>query len=156
MTETGGAHCLRKRRETMEKNDQSLFRKKTVDKISSPEQLTEYLKVTSPRMWIILAAVIMVLVAVIVWGILGRMETVKDVRAIVSDGQARIVTVDSTVIEKGMTVRIDGQEFAVNGTVSDEFDRPVGLATVTLPDGSYDGTVVIGQTRAVLSLFGNR
>ena len=69
----------RKRRETMEKNDQSLFRKKTVDKISSPEQLTEYLKVTSPRMWIILAAVIMVLLAVIVWGILGRMETVKDV-----------------------------------------------------------------------------
>ena len=64
----------------MEKSDQSLFRKKTVDKISSPEQLTEYLKVTSPRMWIILAAVIMVLLAVIVWGILGRRETVKNVR----------------------------------------------------------------------------
>ena len=140
----------------MEKSDQSLFRKKTVDKISSPEQLTEYLKVTSPRMWIILAAVIMVLAAVFVWGILGRMETVKDVRVIVSDGQARIVTVDATVIEKGMTVRIDGQEFTIGETESDEFDRPVGLATVALPDGSYDGTVVIDRTRAVLSLFGNR
>ena len=140
----------------MEKNDQSLFRKKTMDKISSPEQLTEYLKVTSPRMWIILAAVIMVLAAVVVWGILGRMETVKDVRVIVSDGQAQIVTVDGTVIEEGMTVRIDGQEYKVNGTVSDEFDRSVGLASVTLPDGSYDGTVVIDQTRAVLSLFTNR
>jgi hypothetical protein len=137
-------------------NDQTLFRKKTIDKISSPEQLTDYLKDTSPRMWIILAAVIMVLLAVIVWGILGRMETVKDVRVIVSDGQAQIVTVDGTVIEEGMTVRIDGQEFKINGTVSDEFDRPVGLASVTLPDGSYDGTVVIDQTRAVLALFGNR
>ena len=140
----------------MEKSDQSLFRKKTVDKISSPEQLTEYLKVTSPRMWIILAAVIMVLLAVIVWGILGRMETVKDVKVIVTAGQAQIVTVDGTVIEEGMTVRIDGQEFTVNGTVSDEFFRPVGLADVALPDGSYDGTVVIDQTRAVLALFGNR
>ena len=156
MTETGGAHCLRKRRETMEKSDQSLFRKKTVDKISSPEQLTEYLRVTSPRMWIILAAVIMVLFAVIVWGILGRMETVKEARVIVSDGQARIVTVDSTVIEKGMTMRIDGQEFTIGETESDEFGRPVGLADVALPDGSYDGTIVIDQTRAVLSLFGNR
>ena len=145
-----------KRRETMEKSDQSLFRKKTVDKISSPEQLTEYLKVTSPRMWIILAAVIMVLFAVIVWGILGRMETVKDIRVIVSDGQARIVTVDSAVIEEGMTMRIDGQEFTIGETESDEFGRPVGLATVTLPDGSYDGTVVIDRTRAVLALFGNR
>lgn len=140
----------------MEKSDQSLFRKKTVDKISSPEQLTEYLKVTSPRMWIILAAVIMVLLAIVVWGILGRMETVKDVRVIVSDGQARIVTVDGTVIEEGMILRIDGQEFKINGTVSDEFFRPVGLATVTLPDGSYEGTVVIDQTRTVLSFFGNR
>ena len=140
----------------MEKSDQSLFRKKTVDKISSPEQLTEYLKVTSPRMWIILAAVIMVLAAVVVWGFLGRMETVKEVRVIVTAGRARIVTLDSSELERGMLLRIDGQEFTVNGTVSDEFDRPVGLATVTLPDGSYDGTVVIGQTRAVLSLFGNR
>ena len=140
----------------MEKSDQSLFRKKTVDKISSPEQLTEYLKVTSPRMWIILAAVIMVLLAVIVWGFIGRMETVKDVKVIVTAGRARIVTLDSSELERGMLLRIDGQEFTVNGTVSDEFDRPVGLATVTLPDGSYDGTVVIGQTRAVLSLFGNR
>lgn len=140
----------------MEKSDQALFRKKTVDKISSPEQLTEYLKVTSPRMWIILAAVIMVLLAVIVWGFIGRMETVKDVRVIVSDGQARIVTVDATVIEKGMTVRIDGQEFTIGETESDEFDRPVGLADVALPDGSYDGTVVIDRTRAVLSLFNNR
>lgn len=140
----------------MEKSDQSLFRKKTVDKISSPEQLTEYLKVTSPRMWIILAAVIMVLFAVIVWGFIGRMETVKDVRVIVTAGRARIVTLDSSELERGMTLRIDGQEFTVNGTVSDEFDRPVGLATVTLPDGSYDGTVVVDRTRAVLSLFGNR
>lgn len=140
----------------MEKSDQSLFRKKTVDKISSPEQLTEYLKVTSPRMWIILAAVIMVLLAVIVWGILGRMETVKDVRVIVTAGRARIATLDSSELERGMVLRIDGQEFKINGTVSDEFFRPVGLATVTLPDGSYEGTVVIDQTRAVLALFGNR
>ena len=140
----------------MEKSDQSLFRKKTVDKISSPEQLTEYLKVTSPRMWIILAAVIMVLAAVVVWGFLGRMETVKEVRVIVTAGRARIVTLDSSELKRGMLLRIDGQEFTIDGTVSDEFDRPVSLATVTLPDGSYDGTVVIDQTRAVLSLFGNR
>lgn len=42
----------------MSSGEQSLFRKETMDRISSPEDLTDYLKVTNPGIWIVLAAVI--------------------------------------------------------------------------------------------------
>ncbi|HAG12584.1 MAG TPA: NHLP bacteriocin system secretion protein, partial [Ruminococcus sp.] len=34
-----------------------VFRKKSLDRISSPEQLTDYLRVTNPGIWVVLAAV---------------------------------------------------------------------------------------------------
>ncbi len=39
--------------------DQNLFREKSIDRISSPEQLNDYLRVTSPAVWVILLAVVL-------------------------------------------------------------------------------------------------
>mgnify|MGYP007122110349 CR=1 FL=1 len=45
-----------------EKN--SIFRKKSLDRIESPEQLNDYIRVTSPGIWIFLAAAIVLLVGI--------------------------------------------------------------------------------------------
>ena len=37
----------------MEENHQTVFRKKTLERISSPDQLTDYLCVTNPGIWVI-------------------------------------------------------------------------------------------------------
>ena len=42
--------------------DESIFRKKSIDRISSPEALNDYLRVTTPTFWLILAAIILLLV----------------------------------------------------------------------------------------------
>ena len=47
--------------------DNGLFRKKSIDRISSPEELHDYMRVTSPRLWMILAAVVLLLVGFIVY-----------------------------------------------------------------------------------------
>ena len=44
-----------------EQENGTLFRQKTLDRISSPEKLTDYLRVTNPGIWIFLAAVIVLL-----------------------------------------------------------------------------------------------
>ncbi len=44
-----------------EQGNTSFFRKKSLDRISSPEQLTDYLRVTNPGIWIFLAAVVVLL-----------------------------------------------------------------------------------------------
>ena len=51
-----------------------LFRKKSMDRVSSPEQLNDYIRVTSPGLWLVLAAVVILLAWMLAWSILGTVE----------------------------------------------------------------------------------
>ena len=42
-------------------DSKTVFRRKTVERVSSPEQLTDYLRVTNLGIWVLLSAVILVL-----------------------------------------------------------------------------------------------
>lgn len=55
----------------------NLFREKNLKRVSSPEELNDYLKVTTPRVWILLAAVILLLAGGLLWGFTGSV-TVND------------------------------------------------------------------------------
>jgi len=47
--------------------DNSIFRKKSLERISSPESLNDCLHVTSPAVWLILTAVILLLAGMLIW-----------------------------------------------------------------------------------------
>lgn len=51
--------------------DQPIFREKSVKQVSSPEELNHYMKVTTPRVWIVLVAIVLVLAGAISWSIFG-------------------------------------------------------------------------------------
>lgn len=53
----------------------NLFRKKSIDRMSSPEQLNDYIRVTSPSVWLILVALVVLLIGILAWSILGTVET---------------------------------------------------------------------------------
>ena len=57
--------------------DKKIFREKSIKRISSPEELNDYMKVTTPRVWIILAVIIILLLGIVVWGIFGSV-TITD------------------------------------------------------------------------------
>ena len=65
--------------------DNSIFRQKSIDKVSSPEKLDDYIRVTTPSVWITLIAILLLLVGALVWGIFGEV-TMHD-----SDGSAKTV-----------------------------------------------------------------
>lgn len=52
----------------------SIFRQKSLDRVSSPERLNDYIRVTRPSVWLVLAAVILLLTGMIVWSITGTVE----------------------------------------------------------------------------------
>ncbi len=62
-----------------------IFRQKSIDKVSSPEKLDDYIRVTTPSVWIALAAIVVLLIGVIVWGCFGEL-TVHD-----ADGAVKTV-----------------------------------------------------------------
>ena len=47
----------------------NIFRKESLEKMSSPEKLNDYIKVSNPSVWVILGAIAIMLIAVVVWGV---------------------------------------------------------------------------------------
>ena len=64
----------------------NLFRQKSLERISSPEQLNAYIRVSTPSVWMLLAAIVILLVGVCEWGVFGHLDTTLSVAAIAQDG----------------------------------------------------------------------
>lgn len=140
----------------MEKNEQLVFRKKTLDRIASPEQLTDYLLVTNPGIWVILVAVILLLAGIFAWSTVGTLETKADVKIVVTDHKAQIIPLGSETLKDGMPFRVSGQDYRIAFSRTDEYGRSVGAAEVNLPDGIYDGTVVLESVHPISFLLESR
>lgn len=52
-----------------------LFRKKSIDRVSSPEQLNDYIRVTAPPVWAVLLALLILLAGMLVWSITGTVTS---------------------------------------------------------------------------------
>lgn len=139
----------------MAENKNEVFRRKSLERISSPEQLTDYLKVTNPGIWVMLAAVIVLLGGLFVWSMVGNLETLTDASALVENGQAQINVTDSSKgeISSGMTVRIGNDEYRISSVEKDEFGRIVAFAPVNEADGKYDVKIVTESIHPIEFLF---
>ena len=133
----------------MEDKKKAIFREETLEKISSPEQLNDYLHVTNPGIWIILTTIILLLAGVFIWACTGTVETRSHASMIVEKQQAVIVTTDGSDLKEGMTVREGGREFQIASVREDEYGRKSGIAEVSLPDGRYEVEVVTEEIRPV-------
>lgn len=143
---------------------EGIFREKSINRVSSPEQLNDYVKVTSPSVWLVLGAVVILLCGVCVWGVFGRLDSTIRTAALCEDGKLTcyVREADGSELSSGMTVRADGAECTINEI--SEIPQPVtenmdayllhvgGLtagewfytaqADTTLPDGVYEVTIV--------------
>ena len=52
----------------------SIFREKSIERISSPEKIDDYMKITSVSMWLILGFILLLLAAAVIWGFTGHIE----------------------------------------------------------------------------------
>lgn len=93
----------------MENNNQSLFRAKNMERIESPESMNDYLQVTSPGVWLVLATVIVFLIGVCIWGFFGHIDSTAKV--------AVVATKDETfclVPENALKSAIDNRSIKIN------------------------------------------
>lgn len=49
----------------------SIFRQKSIERVSSPEELNDYIRVVTPSIWIVIIAAAAMLAGVIIWGVFG-------------------------------------------------------------------------------------
>ncbi len=139
----------------MEEKSAGIFRQKSLERISSPEQLTDYLKVTNPGIWVLLAAVIVLFAGLFVWSMVGDLETVVDGVAVVHDSTAEIMVTGSvnSKMSSGMTVRIGEEEYSISTVEEDDHGRSVAYAPVNEADGKYDVRIVTESIHPIKFLF---
>ncbi len=153
-----------------------LFREKSLEAIESPESLNDYLRVTSPGVWLVMAAVIAVLIGGILWGVFGSIDTTVQL-AVASEGGQAVCYVPYDSLEQVMAsgeITVDGKSYPlrqaadVNVTIVSEEMNPyirvtgrlqLGDVTVAVPlasglaDGVYAGTVVTERLRPMSLLL---
>ena len=54
--------------------NKSIFREKSIERISSPEKIDDYMKITGISMWLILGCILVLLAGAVIWGFTGRIE----------------------------------------------------------------------------------
>ena len=111
--------------------NEQIFRKKSVERISSPEQLNTYIRVSTPGLWMVLLAIVVLLVGVCVWGAAGQLDTTLQTVAIGENGQMTVYIRETEIdrVALGMPVRIGDGQYAIAGVApmpaaaDDDFDE---------------------------------
>ncbi len=140
----------------MTKKENTTVRMNISDRISSPDQLRDYLRVTSPGIWVLLASIVLFLAGVFVWFSIGTLETVISVKVSVEEQRAMVIPEEACTLLEGMPLRMPSGEYTIGSLGIDEYGRNYGIAEVDLPDGIYDGTVVTEKTHPISFLLESR
>ena len=103
--------------------NEKLFRRSSLSRVNSPEQLNEYIRVANPGVWLLLAAIICLLSGALTWGVFGIVETKVPACIVVSDGEAAGYISEDRVslLEEGMTFTVG----SYTGSILSIGDKPV-------------------------------
>ncbi len=121
------------------------YRQKSIERISAPEQLQDYMRVTNPGVWMVLTAVIVLLAGIFVATIFGRLESTYIATAKIQDSKA-VLLIEGTAADEvgeGMTLRIKNEEGKIEDVYWITPDTVEAVATIDLPDGSYEAKIVM-------------
>ena len=142
-------------------------------RLSSPDQLNEYIRVARPSVWIVLGATAILIVCALIWGFNAKLDRVVNGSGFVQGGTAVICLSEDLVaqVSKGMRAKFSGE--VSEGTVSyvsgegisrEEAVKRLGgnpayaallgdksyvvlVDAEGIPDGVYDVSIVISAVR---------
>ena len=152
-----------------------LFRKQSMEKIASPDDLNDYIRISEPAVWIILTGIGLLLTGGLLWGVTGHLDTVTETSAIVEDAHVCLLIPESEIsqIGEGTMVRLGDVTVPVSGIAG----SPVQLtgeayayalhvgnytaedwlylaeAEASLEDGVYPAYVTTGTVSPISFLF---
>lgn len=138
--------------------DDKVFRKKSLEHISSTDDLHDYMRVTSPRLWMMLSVILALIIGFVVFACLVTIENNVETKAAVyrynEDGKD-VMEIDLVIpeavgdtVHTGMKVMIEQEE----GTIRAIYDSDVSGKTawvelndqsLKLEKGTYDAKIIM-------------
>ena len=150
--------------------EEKAAKKNSPNRIASPEELHDFMRVSSPKLWVILTVIVVLLGCMVVYAATRRMENTMDIRITVStysvpasediDGQEiRYTQLLATLpldrlnqVAVGMPVRFSDETGKVSMVMNNEDEDQLTIEIqpdhepVVLPEGTYDGELVLETT----------
>ncbi len=144
--------------------DKQLFRKASLDRISSPEEMHDYMHCTTPRAWMVLVAFLALILGFAFYASSATMENVLPIKVSVmnfGDGGPSVffeLPLDQKdMVKTGMTVRFQGESGKIDFYYLDE--ETVGAFVtmdnpgMVISDGKYDAEIVTESSTPFEVLF---
>ena len=129
---------------------------KSAKRLSSPEQLNDYLHVTNPRVWVLLIAVILLVGGLLLWSGFATVESYATGEATARSGEL-VVTFDDAAkaakVHAGMEMEVGDQRVEILTIGTDAQGNPVASAHANIPDGSYEIRVGYNTAQVISMLF---
>lgn len=145
--------------------ENGLFRQKSLEQIVSPEETRDYLRVTSPRLWMILGALAVLIAGFIIYASTARLENTTTIRAEVTnytaadtDGVEKTISLvyasipksELQLVETGMTVRLEGETGKISWVSITGEDNATLMVTMdkedlVLAEGEHKAELVLEQ-----------
>ena len=93
----------------------SIFNKKAMDRLRSPDDLDKFVQVTNPSVWAVMAACIVLLAGLFAWGVFGSVSTNVSDTGVVIDGTAMcfLDADDASKVNVSDSAYVDGVEMQV-------------------------------------------
>ena len=158
-------------------SNETVFRDKSIERISSPDQLNDYVKLSDPGIWFVIAAIMVILSGACLFGLLGHIDSTIPGVGIASEGKM-ICLVKQEYADRfsnDMKAKVDGYEYPISlksnkpVTVWDTMDSYSLFVGDMQPgewvyefdvegafiDGAYDVSIITEQIRPLSFLFGN-
>ena len=160
-----------------EDENNRLFREKSLERISSPEDLNDYVRVANPGIWLILIATALLLMGFVVWACFAQLETTVPAIIDSQEGQVNCFVSEKYMskgnISIGMKVEcgeneytiieMDGQALEARAVLSD-YERHLGgfengewvqalQLEEAVPEGAYSANVIIDSVSPISFIF---
>lgn len=131
--------------------NESIFRKKSLERISSPEEIDNYIKVTSPSMWLVMGAIIFLLATVVIWSITVHIETTFDTVAQAENGQVVVKLTAEQIgqLAVGSEVRVGDKSGQVTDITEKGNDYLITASIPEVKDGIIEITLVTESIKPI-------
>jgi len=154
----------------MDSSNNKIFRKKSLDKVSSVDDLDKYIKTTTPSLWLLLASIIVLLVGVISWATIGKINVESTVGCFVENNKIICIVSEDRIenLTDDSFIEINGKKITITkvvGPIQDVDDSRDALLHISniengswyyevigncdLEDGTYKGKVVFEQMNPI-------
>ena len=160
----------------MEDAKNNIFRQDSLDRIASPEQLDDYIRISRPGVWVVVIAAIVLLASFLVWGAYGTLPTTIPEVGVVTNGELVCYNADVSGVAPSMLVTIGdvtGRVTHVSATPYsseeiaarydsdytthmlgiEDWNYEIRISAPGIADGLTEATIITGQVHPITFIF---